>query len=222
MACCNKEKEKEGTSQAVPQVGITDPGWTKHVLSYLSKEELNEGHPTVAGLRRLALLFFAGFDIEVDPIQVPTTDPDNMMAVVRCRISANIAGTDTVRVVTALGEAGYKNTVEPYCNHLVSTAETRAEGRALKKLLGLNLYTHEEMIGASGTVELATDTRLRSIRAFCKKLNIDLEKFLVVNSGLDLAQFETGKMLSKEKADSLLEILNGYNSGTVIPETLKG
>ncbi len=123
-----------------------DPEWTKYVISLLSKDELVNGHPTCAGLRRIFDKYFTTIRSEMDVLQCP--DPTNSgRATVKCSIQYVNKGSfdlDLRQYISDVADCFRGNTEAPYCDHPVATAATLAEGRALRKALRVNVITSDE------------------------------------------------------------------------------
>lgn len=207
------------------------PEWQDYVVSLLTKNEFQDGNPTAAGLRRVAELVM-GRVVNSYPqvIQFPNEQCNRAVVqyFVECCTTFLVTDQDTheqtivekTMKVSALAESNTGNLNEPYSNHMVATAETRAEGRAFKKLLLLNFSTAEELLGNSNKApaETASDVKIRAIKKLSSGLGLNFSKFLAKFAGIDENQFGAGKILSKEKADSLLSTLNDFtNDGTAIP-----
>lgn len=131
----------------------TNPGWSNYVLSHLSDDEKDHDKkgniiPKTDGLKRLIeSLIGPIMEIETNIIQAPS--PDNGgIATIRSSITVLLPDG---REMKYNGTADcIKSDCDPPYNKFVSAiAETRAEGRAYRKILGLkNVTTSEEIIGA--------------------------------------------------------------------------
>lgn len=133
----------------------TDPEWQDYVLSHLADDELMNGNPTVDGLRRIAPIVL---QLEVTGtakvIQAPNK-PNGMVATVEYSIRAASAGpTRPFLFITECADASPDNCDVPYSLHPSAMAATRAEGRALRKLLKLRKLTTAE--------EVATPREIKS------------------------------------------------------------
>lgn len=130
-----------------------NPGWSNYVLSHLSDDEKDHDKngniiPKTDGLKRLIeTLIGQIIEIETDIFQAPSPDNGGIATI-----------TSRVRVLLPDGkEMVYSGTADciksdcdpPYNKFVSAIAETRAEGRAYRKILGLkNVTTSEEIIGA--------------------------------------------------------------------------
>jgi hypothetical protein len=183
------------------QPSPTDPEWTDYVLKQFTDRETDrEGRPKADGLRRVAELLLGPFDIDTHVVQTPTFD-SGATVVVTLRFHLD------KRQISGAADVSSANTDENFAVHSVATAETRAEGRALKKALRLTkVYTAEEMQGAAPDEPLGVDGRaptsmINMLNMMCKKQNIDLALFakhaLNVNSMQDLT-LEQGRELNNQ------------------------
>jgi len=196
----------------------SDRDWTEYVLSKLYDDEMFDGKPKVDGLRRISEeLIGPLLSIESEPLQVPT--PDNQWhSTVRCRIVCQKHNTDMIVTVDGCADVGHNNTQSVFSRHSVATAESRAESRAYRKLLRLrNIITAEESVNID---ELGDDkingTQINMIDSICKKLNININKWLSTHGILDINK------ISHSKGIQLCEELNGFRStGAISPEILE-
>ncbi len=216
--------DEEEAAEVVPC--HTDPEWTKYALGLLIKREKVEKDgqiaPRTVGLRRLvALLIGPIVDTDVKVIQCPSPDNDQ-----RATVEVRVTACNGVRDVSSSDAADvvWSNTPSPFCKHPVASASTKAEGRALKRLLGLNCYTAEEMDTTDGdaiTAESAggaTAHQLVFLEATSRdKLGLNIVKFVAKYHPdcTNINSLKHGEMLA------LFEILNSYQ-GTEVPEELRG
>jgi hypothetical protein len=135
----------------------SDPEWTDYVLSALTddekiKDKNNPGkeYPTTDGLRRLVEKFVGTIVTSRTQIhQMPSPDNERRATVtVEVEIIPRDRYTLTrTSLLTFEGAADVYsgNSVIPFCNHPVATAETKSEGRAYKKALKIKVSTYEEI-----------------------------------------------------------------------------
>lgn len=150
---------------------MCDAGWTKWCLTNLfDKSEIIDNAPKLDGLRRIARKIFGTINTYVNVEQVPTKENGNKTAV-----SVVVKAPDYGYEHAGIGDCTFFNTDLPYSNYPFAMAESRAEGRALKKLLGLSCSTFEE-IGTTNVVkEKASDMMINAVKiaASNKKINLD-------------------------------------------------
>lgn len=198
----------------------TDPNWQEYFVSLLRDDEKRDGYPTCAGIRRVCEDVYG---------KIGTCDSEllsfvNGIAVVKVTIVCNeympadddgIIHLGREIVQSAIADCSEANTPAPFCNHPTSTAETKAEGRALRKLLCLNFYTAEEMTTATPQ-ELAKDIQVRMIKSSLEERKIDVNKFMAKYAGLTEKHLNT-KIMSRSIADKLLNQINEFNNGEEVP-----
>jgi len=110
---------------------------------------------------------------------------------------------------------------------LVATADTRAEGKALRRALKLRVITAEEMNNSAeddvmASEEDITDQQILAINQMCKRLNVDLVGFVKevcsgVNSIKSVNNLQGRMLLSslseyQRKPESIKDELIGYDS----------
>jgi len=167
------EKEYEGPSDS-------DPDWSEYLLDQLSDHELINGAPTVDGLRRITEKCF-GEILESRSHVVETPSSENgqrctvqhTLHIVKYRNGQRVHIDGCVDVV-------YHKTPYPFKDHLVATADTRAEGKALRRALKIRVITaeelqHEDEAEALSSDEAVNDQQVLAINQLCKRLNISVE-----------------------------------------------
>ena len=182
--------------------------WQKEVLNLLEKDELIENYPSTDGLSRVTRFIFGEYSSSIEVPKSPTNGDRSATVIVRIHLGGNI--------YSGAADVYEFNTKAPYNKHPVATAETKALGRALKKLLGLKVHTHEEMMDDEFAYEKLQEQQVRAIENFSKKLELDLEQFLQENAGISLEVFKSGNSgLSKDQGLKLLEKLNNIQNNKV-------
>lgn len=200
-----------------------DKDWSDYVLSQLRDDEMVENSPTVNGLRRLTESLVGKIvSSTCNVICCPTND--NRIAVVKHTLFIEIKD-DGSRVYEGVADCTTRNTDAPYNAYLVATADTRAEGRALKRALGINKAVAEELskdpqpeadIGAGS--DNITSIQEKTIKALCGRLKLDLDKY--INSGK--GKFESIKDVDYTSAQGMIQQLNLYQQNdSKIPESLR-
>ena len=119
----------------------TSPEWNDYVMGYFQEDELIDGRPLAAGLRRVAELIM-GPIVESGPTQVfpPQNDRDPGRATVIWKIRFENGNT-----YSDVADCWEGNTDNKYVAFSVATAATRSEARALRKALKISclLYTSD-------------------------------------------------------------------------------
>ncbi len=211
----------EATEELTPIPG--DKAWEPYVLSHLSPDEIFEGRPKTAGLRRVFTKLF-GTPIFTGPINTQVW-PDR--TTVTHEIRYGYAGIgDSNSVVTVVDNADatdLNNQEDPFNLFHTAVATTRAEGRALKKALLLSTLVAEEaprLTEASllQTAEISS-AQTTLINQHCRRLDIDVMKF--VNGGKE--KYESIEKVPNGKATEILSILTDYKRGEkTIPDRFRG
>ena len=217
---------------------ITSPEWHDYVMQFFQPNELVEGNPITAGLRRVAELLL-GDIMESGPINVvaPSNDDGPGRATVTYRVTFNWMNSGQMRTYADTADVWHGNTDVLFCAHPVATASTRAEGRALRKALKIRALAAEELskkdivsIVKQTTAPKTTDgdwnpeDRISSqqigfIDNKCKQLDISVSGF--INSGKN--SYSRIDSITKNTASEMIKQLNKYQNGdTSVPEEISG
>jgi hypothetical protein len=150
--------------ECLPQYG--SPEWQKYVIGLLNPDEVYEGYPRCFGLRRIANLLLGPIVEQgvsnLSVIPIVTAEEKNSRAVTVV-YDIHINWKMSTRVPIVMGNNGegmclndirkFSGTADciedinsPYGRHPAASAETKAESRALKKALCLNIITAEEKV----------------------------------------------------------------------------
>lgn len=202
------------TAEEVKIPGYTDYEWTDYVLSLLKEKETFNDKPTVDGLRRVAQLLLGKIEsCTFDILQVPSDD-NGMSATVKARI---LVDGRVYEGSTNVNEASAPNIIG---SHTVALAETRAEGRALRRALNLRIITSEEAqegIETLPTKNIISNTQIDAIKKQTEKNKINLDKLLTKLYNTNTDNINT---LTFDQALGVFEKLSEYASSN-IPEELK-
>ena len=217
---------------------ITSPEWHDYVMQFFQPNELVEGNPITAGLRRVAELLL-GDIMESGPINVvaPSNDDGPGRATVVYKVVFNWMNSGQMRTYADTADVWHGNTDDLFCAHPVATASTRAEGRALRKALKIRALAAEELskkdivsIVKQRTAPKTTDgdwnpeDRISSqqigfIDNKCKQLDISVSGF--INSGKN--SYSRIDSITKNTASEMIKQLNKYQNGdTSVPEEISG
>ena len=156
-----------------------DPEWSEYLLDQLSDNELINGAPTVDGLRRITEKCFGeiiGSRSEI--IDTPTAQ-NNQRCTIKHSLTIAKYGTAHSIVVDGCVDVLYHKTPYPFKDHLIATADTRAEGKALRRALKIRVVTAEELQNedeqeALSSDELVNDQQILAINQLCKRLDISV------------------------------------------------
>lgn len=234
MAKRSTKKEESITEEANTENKtkplITDIEWTDHVLSMLSDDEKIRGNPTTDGLRRI-------FEIALDCVLIDSTsevcqspDPDNGQRATVVHQLSYILNDDTLsqetkcRTVNGAADVYWGNCDKIFRNHPVAVAETRAEGRALRRALRLRKVVAAEEIADEiedhpdkDTVGKITNNQINFIDVLAKRLNINVTSLLAA-SGIDNKNIYT---MEHTDAVNTIRKLSSYQQNVDdIPETI--
>ena len=227
--------KEEGSDEERPSIFSDE--WNEYVMAHFKSNELIDGNPICAGLRRVAELLL-GDIIESGPEQVfPATDNNGPgRATVVFSVTFNWMNDGTIKVFKEVADVWHGNTDDLFCAHPVATASTRAEGRALRKALKLRCLAAEELAKkdivdivqqavkqapTSGEYEsdkIISSQQIQFIDNRCNQLDIDVAKFINIGentySGID--------EVTKDNAKKMIKVLNTYQNGSEIPDKVKG
>jgi len=125
------------------------PEWSDYVLTHFADDELFEGYPKLNGLRRVAQLLKG--PIRLCTSQIFAAHPEFASICTTITI-----GNDETVTQSGCADASPANTEKGYCKYPTAIAESRAEARALRKILSLSICSYEEL-GAEKTTESLPD-----------------------------------------------------------------
>lgn len=178
---------------AAKKVSPNDLEWTDYVLGLLSDDEKIQGNPTTDGLRRIFELALDCTIIESTSSVVQSPCPDNEKRATVVHTLTYILNSDCTkdaflnhRAVSGAADVYWGNCDKVYRNHPVAVAETRAEGRALRRALKLRKVVAAEELAKDiednpdhDTVTKITNNQLNFIDVLSKRMNISVSKLLV-------------------------------------------
>ena len=215
--------------------------WSDWVMSLFDETELvepDEGGdpmPKVAGLRRVAQLVL-GRMVFSGPVTVfPATNVDHPG---RATVVFKVEFQDGT-VYTEVGDSYLDNTNDKVAIFPVAVASTRAEARALRKALGINRVSFDEITNKDPNAvirqavkdgeakqdkdgefrgnNLASDAQNKLINFVCDKLDIDRDKFFS-----EVMKVQDDTTLSKADASTSIDKLHLYrDEKEEIPTSIK-
>lgn len=214
----------ENDGEAVPM--MHEPKWTDYVMKQFVQGELVNGHPTAAGLRRVAELLLGTIKkSRVQIIQSPS-DGNGMCAVAEYTVEIDCVldsyGSEP-RVFTAAADAHPGNTDEKFAIYPTALAETRAKGRAFREALRLSKCAAEEMYAVPEDEGEAEGKISKSQISFLDMLaaRLGLDAWGFVNMGktkyakISDVPYETAQKMAKTLSD-------WQRQPEKIPEQLRG
>lgn len=210
---------------------IHDIEWTDHVLSFLTDDEKIMGNPTTDGLRRVfeKVMDCQVIDADSKVVQCPSRE-NEMRATVEFTLSfkpnwVGDAFNDT-RSVTGAADVYWGNCDKVFRNHPVAVAETRAEGRALRRALRLRKVVAAEEIATeiedhpdANTVSKITNNQINFIDVMAKRLNINVQKML--EKVFDTVE-DNVYNIEYEDAVKVASILAEYQQKNEVPDEILG
>ena len=214
------------------KVSIGDIEWTDFVLHQLSDDEKIQGNPTTDGLRRVFERVMNCTVIQSDSTVVQSPEPSNekRASVVHSLTwyDLNSETDDACKIKTVSGAADvyWGNCDKAYRNHPVAVAETRAEGRALRRAMRLRKVVAAEELAenieddiSGDNVTKITNNQINFIDVLAKRLDINvLELLKTIN--IDNSNV---KNILHHDALSVIRELSSYQQKTDgIPDNVKG
>ena len=203
-------------------IGPYNPGWSEYVLDHLDDSELRDGNPTVDGLRRVTEEVFG--DIITSSSHIYNHDTSRGVCTIKHTLQIRKHSTGDIITVDGCVDVNRSNIPHPFNQHLVATADTRAEGKAIRRALKIRVVTAEEMQNSDEDDLLAaeeniTDQQILAINQMCKRLDVNLEKAVKTNC----ATAKSVRSASNLQGRMLLTSLSEYQrNSSLIPEDLLG
>lgn len=199
-----KKKEEAVVSEEVVKESIptekpvtpNDRGWTEYVLSLLDEDEKIKGNPTTDGLRRI---FETALNVTVTSSVTTVVQSPNPENEKRATVIHNLTfvpnksdGTAPAfslfypsKIVSGAADVYWGNCDKVYRNHPVAVAETRAEGRALRRGLKLHKVVAAEELSENidddvdqTSVNKISSNQINFIDVMAQRLNIDVKRLL--------------------------------------------
>lgn len=192
MAKKDKVEHQENTDNTnntnIPK--ITDLEWTDYVLSLLSEDEKIMGNPTTDGLRRVFEIAMNARIIASNSQVLQCPSPKNEKRATVCHsltfcLNDGSFDKENLNLFTVDGSADvyWGNCDKVFRNHPVAVAETRAEGRALRRALRLRKVVAAEEIAKDiedhpdeNTVSKISNNQINFMDVISQRLNIDMNK----------------------------------------------
>jgi hypothetical protein len=209
-----------------------DIEWTDYVLGLLSEDEKISGNPTTDGLRRIFEIALNCTVVESmsSVVQTPEISNEKRATVVhtigyRLNDGGNHESVLNKKVVSGAADVYWGNCDKIFRNHPVAVAETRAEGRALRRALKLRKVVAAEEIAKDiedhpdhDTVTKITNNQLNFMDVLGKRLNINLAKLL---ENLDINK-DNMYNIEYNDAVNIIKTLNEYQQQNSIPDNILG
>lgn len=209
-----------------------DEAWEEFVLSKLTSKEIDDkGHPSTAGLRRIAPRLL-GKIIDSGPITVfnPEQGNDHRATIIYELVYINkyfVKEEDhpeekviRVREVSDAWEHNIDGDV--FKKFPAAIASTRAEGRALRKALLLSVAVKEEISEETFVPVSATqdgpikDTQVHTIDNLCKRYDLSVQG--LIEWGKDASI----KEVTRERGQAIIKWLNNKDKRDAAPAKVRG
>lgn len=212
---------------------MLSPEWHNYAMTLFNEDELVDGHPLVAGLRRVServigQIVFSG-PTQVFPVQ--RDDHHGRATVVFTVTFANGA------TYSEVADSWEGNTDDMFCAYAVAIASTRAEARALRKALKIKGVAAEELTkkdtakivrqissskqasdGDYDDQSRMSDAQYNFIDIKCKQLDINGDHLFKT-----VFEVDKNKKISKKVASDIIDKLNEYQRDkNLIPESIVG
>ena len=227
-----KENTEEVETKKENLPTIADLEWTDHVLSLLSDDEKIQGNPTTDGLRRIfeTVMGCVLLDSSSEVVQSPCPANEKRATVVHSLtyVLNNCSSDNAINTRTVNGSADvyWGNCDKVFRNHPVAVAETRAEGRALRRALRLRkVLAAEEVVDSTeddigpDNVTKITNNQINFIDVIAKRLDINV---LSIIKDIGITE-DSVKNILHEDALKVIRELSGYQQKVdEIPESVKG
>jgi len=205
------------SKEAMPS--YASEAWHEYVMRKFRDDELVDNAPTCDGCRRVVEEVLGPIiSSQITHLVAPNVN-NNGTATVGVLITVHVtndahpAVSNTV-ICEEVADVNKDNCDHPYYKYASATASSRAEGRALRKLLRLrNIITAEEASEKAETTdtdcnwemdEPISDSQISVLDMLCKRLDINVIDF--VNSGRRV--YDDIEAVNKSTAQRMIQELN--------------
>lgn len=209
-----------------------DLEWTDHVLGMLSEDEKINGNPTTDGLRRILEIALNCCVIESSSqvVQSPDINNEKRATVVHSLtyiLNDPVVSEETkCRTVSGAADVYWGNCDKIYRNHPVAVAETRAEGRALRRALKLRKVVAAEELSKEiednpngDNISKISNNQINFIDVLSKRMDINVSKMLVSFGHNDKNIYN----IEHSDAINIIKTLTSYQQDiSVIPQDIMG
>lgn len=232
-------KTPSNTNTSVKDVVSNDapsmlsPEWHDYAMTLFQEDEMMNGHPLVTGLRRVSELVLGPMAFS-GPTWVKPTDRDDHHG--RATVIFTIEFANGLKC-SEVADSWEGNTDDMFCAFAVAIASTRAEARALRKVLKIKGVAAEELTkkdtakivrdlskqnnssgGEYNDSGRMSDAQYNFIDIKCKQLNVNGGKLFK-----DKFKVDNNRKISKKVASDIIDVLNDYQRDkNTIPSEFKG
>lgn len=232
-------KTPSNTDTSVKNVVMEDapsmlsPEWHDYAMTLFQEDEMMNGHPLVTGLRRVSELVL-GPIVFSGPTWVKPTERDDHHG--RATVIFTLEFANGLKC-SEVADSWEGNTDDMFCAFAVAIASTRAEARALRKVLKIKGVAAEELTkkdtakivrdlskqtsSSSGDYNDSarmSDAQSNFIDIKCKQLNVNGTKLLST-----VFNVSSSKKITKKVASEIIDRLNDYQRDkSSIPSEVAG
>ena len=232
-------KTPSNTDTSVKNVVMEDapsmlsPEWHEYAMTLFQEDEMMNGHPLVAGLRRVTELVLVPI-VFSGPTWVKPTERDDHHG--RATVIFTVEFASGLKC-SEVADSWEGNTDDMFCAFAVAIASTRAEARALRKVLKIKGVAAEELTkkdtakivrdlskqtsSSSGDYNDSarmSDAQSNFIDVKCKQLNVNGSKLLS-----SVFNVSSSKKITKKVASEIIDRLNDYQRDkSSIPSEVAG
>lgn len=227
-------KKKTTEEKEIEEVIVTpnDLEWTDHVLGLLSDDEKISGNPTTDGLRRIfeIALNCTVIDSTSHVVQSPDVNNEKRATVVHSLTyvlnNKDLDPQIKTKTISGAADVYWGNCDKIFRNHPVAVAETRAEGRALRRALKLRKVVAAEELAKEiddhpdgDNISKISSNQVNFIDVLSKRLDINVIKMLESAGHKDKNIYNIGH----EDAIAVSKLLSSYQQDiSSISDDIKG
>ena len=196
------------------------PQWSDYVMRQFGDDELEDGNPSASGCRRVVEdLIGPILNTCVDSCATPCVSNKGSATV---KVSVTIQVTNSTHPACGhiicredIADTNEGNTEAKYAVHASATAMTRAEGRILRKVLGLvGVLVADEVSEPEHVINwvpsaLIDDTQVAMVDVVCRRCDMSVMDF--INAGKDT--YGSIRDISGDVAEKMLAVLNDVQQG---------
>lgn len=202
--------------------------WTDYVVSLLADNELYKGLPTANGLRRVCELVYGEIIESKTNVLAHQASGVRLYACVEHVLVVRDNITNTNKTISACVDGYSDHLPRPFNMHLIATLDSKAEAKALRRLLKLTIVSSEEADVVSTTEnsqldynkteeikDMMNESQKMALNTLCKRLNINVEKLLKSIDSEHPINHSTA-------ADAINKLSDLQKDVSLIPDELKG
>lgn len=229
-----KKVDSDNQEEEITKTNLVDQNsieWSDYVLGLLCDDEKIKGNPTTDGLRRI---FEKALNCTIigslsNVVQSPDPHNEKRATVVHSLTyvlnDRDLSPEFKTKTVSGAADVYWGNCDKIYRNHPVAVAETRAEGRALRRGLKLRKVVAAEEIAENIeddpnglNVDRISDQQINFIDTLAKRNNINIKE-LMVDLSIDSNNI---RGVGHEEAVTIIQQLSKYqqNIGELSPRLI--